>query len=165
MYVAQFTRKFSAAHRVAGDPGVCRRIHGHNYLAEITVTSDRLDATQFVIPADLVKEVVDERFDHKLILDFDDALGPQMLQSWTLIDRTWIAYVVGPPSTENLSREIAESVVANLIEHHADENMTGSCTVQLTETPTIQAQFTAYVPKVKAGNIADFQSAFLGSGR
>jgi 6-pyruvoyl-tetrahydropterin synthase len=124
MAVATFTRTFSAAHRIAGDEGVCHRIHGHNYLVEITVETLGLDDNGFTVPADKIKDVVDRKYDHRLLLDKDDPLtlarrvpltGFQEDEGRTRLegmpeDTGWVVRIDGPPSTERLAYQIATDV-------------------------------------------------------
>lgn len=159
MFTAQFTRRFSAAHRLPDDPGVCHRIHGHNYEAEIIVESNVLGKNNMVIPADKVKELVDARFDHRLILAENDNLsvgrmvpltgfqedeGRTRFESTENIAGEFIVRVPGTPSTEFLASVIADTVCQAtwefLGEGVVNEALHGvRVTVLLRETPTIQA--------------------------
>lgn len=77
----QITRRleFDAGHRVLGHQGRCRYVHGHRYVAEITVYAPDLDDLGMVIDFGKVKEVVggwiDEHWDHNLILHPNDPLN------------------------------------------------------------------------------------------
>lgn len=144
MRKAIFTRKFSAAHRLANDPSPCERIHGHNYTAQITVVVEELSASGFTVPADEVKEVVDKRFDHRLILQDSDPLvvgqmvpltGFQEDEGRTRFSEMQDMIVRVPfiPTTENLAQEIAECVGA-LVEEGQGSGYVG---VVLEETETI----------------------------
>jgi 6-pyruvoyl-tetrahydropterin synthase len=135
MATAQFTRRFSAAHRLANDGGPCNRIHGHNYEAEIIVESNILGENNMVIPADRVKAYVDLKYDHRLILSKDDFL---------LLDFTWpegwVTIVDSDPSTEYLAQKIAEDV-GNATWGFLLSDMPNfvHTTCILRETPTIRA--------------------------
>lgn len=126
-----FTRRFSAAHRIADDAGACQRIHGHNYTAVIEVHSTRLGPLGFVLPADTVKDLVDRRFDHRLILDADD---PVTIAG--VADNGWVVRVPFPPSTENLAGLISRDVLAAVLAQH---ECYAEVTVHLHETGTIVA--------------------------
>lgn len=146
--VVMFNRKFSAAHRIASDPGVCQRIHGHNYEVKIVVSREALDPdarevndSGFVVPADMIKDLIDRKYDHKLILDETDPL--QLYTSETPLhepEYEWVVRVPGPPSTENLARWIAEDVKA-LMDHAGDCDC--RVLVVVKETDTISAEATA----------------------
>lgn len=75
------THEISVAHRLMNHQGACQRLHGHNYILEIEVTSDthtRLDDLGMVIDFGEIKRLfcawLDENWDHRLILCVDDPL-------------------------------------------------------------------------------------------
>lgn len=76
----QITRKleFDAAHRVLGHEGKCAHLHGHRYVAEITVSALGLDTVSRVIDFSQVKKLVggwiDRKWDHNIILNSKDPL-------------------------------------------------------------------------------------------
>lgn len=126
-----FTRRFSAAHRLQNDNSPCERIHGHNYVAVIVVDCAET-RNGMVLPADDVKAVVDEQYDHRLILEHDDAdLGVKF-------PINWIVWMRHRPTTENLAKQIAEQVRDQAKVYL----MGGKGYVQVTlyETPTISAE-------------------------
>lgn len=68
---------FSASHQLAGLPPMhpCSRLHGHNYVVEIELASERLDEVGFVFDyraMDGFKRWVDEVLDHRHL---NDVLG------------------------------------------------------------------------------------------
>lgn len=128
----RFTRTFSAAHRLANDPGRCRNVHGHNYRARIAITAaTELDGSGFIVPFDLIKEVID-RNDHTLILDRDDPLWPKLADADLALRAT-----LGPPSTEYLAQALAEEV---LIVIDPINRLTVEVEVWLRETEGIEAR-------------------------
>jgi 6-pyruvoyltetrahydropterin/6-carboxytetrahydropterin synthase len=68
--------EFDAGHRVWGHEGKCNHIHGHRYVAEITVETRRLDDLGRVVDFGEVKrrvgEWVDANWDHNLLLNSAD---------------------------------------------------------------------------------------------
>lgn len=76
----QITRKieFDAGHRVLGHEGKCANIHGHRYVALITVEGG-LDNIGRVIDFSVVKEIVgkwiDDNWDHNLLLHEKDPVA------------------------------------------------------------------------------------------
>lgn len=76
----QITRRFEfdAAHRVLNHESKCAHLHGHRYVAEVTVASDVLDNVSRVIDFSQVKKLVGEwidfYWDHNIILHPDDPL-------------------------------------------------------------------------------------------
>lgn len=74
------TRRFEwdSGHRVLGHEGKCRHLHGHRYVAEITVWAGGLDSLGRVIDFGEIKRIVgkwiDDRWDHNLLLNAKDPL-------------------------------------------------------------------------------------------
>lgn len=75
------TRKleFDSGHRVLGHEGKCRYLHGHRYVAEVTVHAPGLDELGRVVDFGVIKEVVggwiNDNWDHNMILHPDDPLA------------------------------------------------------------------------------------------
>lgn len=66
--------RFSASHQLAGLPPdhQCSRLHGHNYLVEVELSSDTLDPTGFVVDFGELKPIkayIDEKWDHRHLND------------------------------------------------------------------------------------------------
>ncbi|CAM3961888.1 6-pyruvoyl trahydropterin synthase family protein [Alicyclobacillus pomorum] len=60
----------STAHYIPDEgAGVCQRVHGHTYFINVTVAGDELDSSGFLINFKLLKELVHERWDHRLLND------------------------------------------------------------------------------------------------
>lgn len=83
---------FSASHVLTGlSPGhQCARLHGHNYVVRLMLTSDFLDATGFVWDygrLDPFKRIVDE-LDHRHLNDLFPNFNPtaENLASWLLAE-------------------------------------------------------------------------------
>lgn len=127
--VASFTRVFAAAHRVWNDDSKCRNIHGHNYHVEIKVKGEKPTKQNFIVPFDLIKDVVDS-FDHTLIVDHEDPLLSLLEQLGVKL-----SVVQGVPSTEFMAALIAEDIRA-LAEVRG---LNLSVTVALRETDGIMA--------------------------
>ena len=76
----RITRKFEfdAGHRVLGHKGKCASLHGHRYVALVTVGAAYLDELGMVIDFSVIKEKVgkwiDDNWDHNMILHQDDPL-------------------------------------------------------------------------------------------
>lgn len=72
------TKKFDrlkAAHRQWRHPGHCARIHGECWSFDVVLEADILDERNFVLDfgeLDLLKDWFDSKFDHVLLVDFDD---------------------------------------------------------------------------------------------
>lgn len=74
MYYINVSFHFSAAHRLEGHPK-CGRLHGHNYIVEVTLGSSDTNETGFVMDfADakaLIKPIVDS-CDHRYMVSYDN---------------------------------------------------------------------------------------------
>jgi len=67
MYQAQVKIHFDAAHFLRGYQGKCENLHGHRFLAAVTVETEKLDevgmSVDFCVIKKQFREIVD-RFDH-----------------------------------------------------------------------------------------------------
>lgn len=68
----QFT--FSASHQLLNLPEThqCHRLHGHNYVVEVELQTDKLDHHGFVVDygdLDPLKQFIDEKLDHRHLND------------------------------------------------------------------------------------------------
>ncbi len=64
---------FAAAHFLPNEKaGICQRVHGHTYFANITIVGDELDDCGFLINFQLLKELVHGAYDHTLMNDHVD---------------------------------------------------------------------------------------------
>lgn len=81
------TRKFEfdAAHRVLGHENRCRFIHGHRYVAYVTIQAPELNHLGMVMDFGLVKELIgkwiDKYWDHNILLNTDDPLAKTLLET------------------------------------------------------------------------------------
>ena len=106
---------FSAAHFIPNEKaGVCSRVHGHTYFANVTIGGNELDETGFLVNFRDIKSIINDTFDHRLMNDLE-------------------AFQNTPPSTENVAKLIFEK-----IEAHLDTLSHGPKVLQvhLRETPT-----------------------------
>lgn len=113
---------FSASHRLEGlpDDHQCARLHGHNYVVKVALTSDTLDATGFVLDYGLlspVKGLIDGLLDHQHL---NDVLPPE----------------VGNPTAENMARWLAKEV-----RHHVPLPPGVQVAVAISETPKTWATY------------------------
>src|ERR1017187_4200151 len=82
MGVTQIMRRFEfdAAHRVLGHQGKCRFLHGHRYVAEVTVQAEKLNSLGMVVDFSVIKEVIggwiESQWDHNILLNRNDPLYP-----------------------------------------------------------------------------------------
>lgn len=74
------TRRFTfhAGHRLLNHEGACRHLHGHSYVAKVTVTGPELDSVGRVIDFGVLKSLVggwiDANWDHAFLVHPDDPL-------------------------------------------------------------------------------------------
>lgn len=74
------TRRFEwdSGHRVLGHEGKCKHLHGHRYVAEVTVTAKGLDQVGRIIDFSVLKDKVghwiDSHWDHNILLHEADPL-------------------------------------------------------------------------------------------
>lgn len=75
----QVTRRleWDSAHRVMRHESKCATLHGHRYVALVTVVADSLDSIDRVVDFGVIKQKVggwiDERWDHTTLVNKDDA--------------------------------------------------------------------------------------------
>lgn len=78
MFSISKTFAFCYGHRLLGDQGKCRHLHGHSGRATFTLGSEGLDEQGMVIHFDRLKDTVGrwiaEELDHTLLLHCDDPM-------------------------------------------------------------------------------------------
>ena len=100
MYTLKVEGAFEAAHRVAGYPGKCDRLHGHNWVVQAVIQGTELDELGMLVDFKQAKRALSEvleRFDHRFLNElqpFSDGLNP---------------------TAENLSRVIFEELAGNSV--------------------------------------------------
>jgi len=82
MYSVTKRFEFDTAHRLLGYDGKCKHIHGHHYVAEVTVSGKVLDHNYMLIDFKDLKELVgtwiDDNWDHNLLICNHDPLWQDM---------------------------------------------------------------------------------------
>lgn len=144
------TRKleFDAGHRVLKHESKCKHLHGHRYVAEITVAGQELDSLGRVIDFGVVKQVVggwiDKVWDHNLILHPNDPLL-RALDGIRGADSLLVEEILGGkepfvldsnPTAENMSRVLFE--ISDELLRPYDIKVVA---VRLFETPNCWADF------------------------
>lgn len=141
--------RFDAAHRVLGHGGKCRHLHGHSYLAEVTVAAPALDDLGFVIDFAVLKERVggwiDREWDHNVLLNRSDPLRDALAREERL------PYLMAPgqnPTAENIAAVLAKEAAVLLAPH-------GLTVVSVTvwETPNCRATYA--VPPAHSDTIGE----------
>lgn len=80
-YTLKVLTEFASAHTLAGYPGACSRMHGHNWKVEVEVIAGALDETGMAIDFKRIKQAANEvgnRLDHRYLNDIPpfDRLNP-----------------------------------------------------------------------------------------
>jgi len=146
--------EFDAGHRVLKHESKCRHLHGHRYVAEITVSAPELDSLGRVIDFGVVKQVVgdwiDENWDHNLILHPEDPLlivlagmrneeatcGPGDATAEELLGGKEPFVLDSNPTAENMARVLYEVASDLLRSHGITVEM-----IRLFETPNCWADY------------------------
>ena len=106
---------FSAAHFIPNEKaGVCSRVHGHTYFANVTIGGNELDEMGFLVNFRDIKSIINDTFDHRLMNDLEAFHGT-------------------PPSTESVAKLICEKIEAHL---HTPSHGPKVLQVYLRETTT-----------------------------
>ncbi|MGH8477329.1 MAG: 6-pyruvoyl trahydropterin synthase family protein [Methylococcales bacterium] len=124
--------EFCYAHRLLNYVGKCRRLHGHNAWAVITIEGPSLDERGILVDfADIkstICEWIDDSLDHNLLLYREDPLIP------ILIDQEESFFIMDDhPSAENIARLIFDqAVVLGLPVIEVVIRETGNCSASYT---------------------------------
>ncbi len=78
MYKVFTKSHFSAAHYIEGHGGVCEKLHGHNWIVEVTACREILDELGMVIDFKLLKKHLERTLsvlDHENLNDLPEFAG------------------------------------------------------------------------------------------
>ncbi|HEY3491026.1 MAG TPA: 6-carboxytetrahydropterin synthase QueD [Candidatus Deferrimicrobiaceae bacterium] len=98
LYTLTVKSDFAAAHRLREYDGNCERLHGHNWLVEVSVTTGTLDARGMAVDFRVIKTALNEvlgQLDHAYLND---------VSPFSEIN----------PSSENISRFIYDEVTGRM---------------------------------------------------
>ena len=112
---------WSASHRLDGLPDghPCSRLHGHNYIARVTIAADTLDPVGFVLDfgrLSVLRDYIDAHLDHRHLNDVMDE----------------------NPTAEHLAHHLTDRAAALLAGARTDTGMYVS--VDVSETPKTWAR-------------------------
>jgi 6-pyruvoyltetrahydropterin/6-carboxytetrahydropterin synthase len=100
---------FDAGHRLSDYVGKCQNIHGHTYRVEVTIKGI-VDNSGMILDfgklKEVLKEVVENKFDHKLILKSGDVVNRQIEKVELPETICWVEY---NPTAENMAKDIFDS--------------------------------------------------------
>lgn len=74
MFEIKVSAEFEAAHRIAGYPGKCDRLHGHSWTVEASVIGSKLDELGMLVDFKLVKGYLRdllETLDHRMLNELE----------------------------------------------------------------------------------------------
>ncbi len=97
-------------HRLPLHSGKCSNFHGHNY--DVTITLDFetgqsfIEGVGFLIDFGDIKKYVDERFDHKFVMQSSDPY----LKSIAPLEIPGLVVVDYAPTAENLATDISQGL-------------------------------------------------------
>ena len=75
MYELEITKHFSGAHNLTGDPGDCRKLHGHNWNVTVILQAKELDEIGIALDFKTLKKelnTVIDRFDHAYLNELEE---------------------------------------------------------------------------------------------
>jgi 6-pyruvoyltetrahydropterin/6-carboxytetrahydropterin synthase len=104
MYEVAITQSFSAAHTLKEVGGMCEKLHGHNFVVEVFLSSRELNESGILIDFRILKEWTDDvlkKLDHKYLNEID-----------YFKDLT--------PSSENIAKFIYDKVSEKIKIHNLD---------------------------------------------
>lgn len=106
--------QFCAGHRVYGHESKCNNLHGHNYVAFVTVRGS-LDSIGRVIDFSQVKALVggwiDSNWDHAFICHADDE---EALRAVRMVHRQAVYVMPSNPTAENMAAYLMSKATALL---------------------------------------------------
>ena len=136
MYSVTKTIPFEAGHRLMSHKGKCHNLHGHNYVAEITITRNELDKNGMVIDFFDVKTFTNEflkQWDHTMILNSSDADNIAHCKK-----HQYKLYTIdAEPTAENMAK-----IIYDYINRKIDKSILTKVSVTIYETPDCKATFT-----------------------
>jgi 6-pyruvoyltetrahydropterin/6-carboxytetrahydropterin synthase len=72
MYEVSIDTSFCAAHHLRGYPGLCEKMHGHNWIVKVSVRAEKLDELGLVVDFHWLKQRTDHilgQIDHSILND------------------------------------------------------------------------------------------------
>ena len=109
--------KFCAGHRLYEHGGKCEHFHGHNYVADIFVTSDEVDSVGRVLDfSDLksrTKGWIDEHWDHSFLVHEVDQNAIEALE---MVKPCRLFKLPYNPTAENMAKYLLEEMCPTVLE-------------------------------------------------
>ena len=161
------TRKleWDAGHRVLNHGSKCRHLHGHRFVAEVTVTAPELDGLGMVIDFSVLKEKVgdwiDRCWDHNMMLHPDDPLVDLYKCSAepdSVVHYAAEVFAGKAPYIMKSGNPTAENIACELF-HKATELLTGTgitvLRVKIAETPNCWAEYAGMAAVIPPDELID----------
>lgn len=96
--------EFEAAHRQLGDPSKCGKLHGHNWVVEVHITSHDINEIGYVVDFKDINEICN-RYDHSVML----VAGDPLIDILVAADQKVVVVPVNP-TCENLAMILAKCI-------------------------------------------------------
>ena len=127
--IIKWQKTFDASHRIFKDyHGKCQNLHGHTYKVEIEIQGET-DEKGMLVDFNILKKLVHDFYDHKVILHKDDPLAECLKK-----ERQNLVLLSNNPTAENIAKQIAANIMG-----HTDVSYVKACVY---ETPSQCAIFT-----------------------
>lgn len=106
--IIKWQKTFDASHRIYEDyRGKCHNLHGHTYKVEVEIEANT-DKKGMVVDFNLLKKLIHDFYDHKVILHKDDPLIECLKK-----ERQNLVILSQNPTAENIAKQIAANVIAS----------------------------------------------------
>lgn len=138
-YTLRITCEFCAGHRLWGLDVQCEFPHGHNFTAEVFLTSSQIGKSGMIIDFDDIKSAVRtwimKNWDHAFLVNTDDAEMTSLLRGLTKVK---LYTLQGRnPTAEALAQELFEALQqTNMLQGQVSA-------VRIWENPTQYAEYRA----------------------
>lgn len=100
---------FEAAHRLSDYEEDCKRVHGHNWVVDIEIESNReLNKTGFVVDFKEIKRLM-KMFDHRLIVKDTN----ENHKYFDNLPEDWVVFLPVNPTCENLAQYIKDNLFSS----------------------------------------------------
>ena len=108
---------FCAGHRLVGHEGKCANLHGHNYIAQIFVTGNEVDALGRVVDFGVINQLfkgwIDENWDHGMLIWSEDSEAIAALNS---LSESRLYTMPYNPTAENMARYLLFEIAPELLD-------------------------------------------------
>lgn len=97
---------FESAHRLSDYEEDCKRVHGHNWVVDIDIDSDKkLNKTGFLIDFKEIKKLT-SKLDHSLLVKDTE----ENRKYFSELPESWVVWLEFNPTCENIAKYIKEQL-------------------------------------------------------